>query len=144
MGTSRSPSRQHTKKRSSLSSSPALERPHRPKPESVSDAVRGRRFPSRLPSRHPAVAPTAGVPDADRELLQFNVRLAKNRQALLDTNRIECKAFREHARIENAAAAYARELGALLGASSTTTGLPVTASSSASAWFADGRNSRSR
>jgi predicted phosphodiesterase len=47
-------------------------------------------------------------------VLTFNVRLAKNRQALLDTNRIERKAFREHARIENAVAAYARELGALL------------------------------
>ena len=46
----------------------------------------------------------------DRDLLSFNVRLAKMRQALLDTNRIERKAFREHARIENAAAAYAREL----------------------------------
>jgi hypothetical protein len=33
------------------------------------------------------------------------VRLAKQRQGLLDTNRIERKAFREHARIENAAAA---------------------------------------
>jgi predicted phosphodiesterase len=51
---------------------------------------------------------------AERELLQFNVRLAKNRQALLDAQRIERKAFREHARIENAAAAYARELAALL------------------------------
>jgi predicted phosphodiesterase len=50
----------------------------------------------------------------DRDLLTFNVRLAKMRQALLDTNRIERKAFREHARIENAAAAYARELAALL------------------------------
>ena len=52
--------------------------------------------------------------ESDRELLQFNVRLAKNRQALLDANRLERKAFREHARIENAAAAYARELAALL------------------------------
>jgi hypothetical protein len=52
--------------------------------------------------------------DPDQELLSFNVRLAKHRQALLDTNRIERKAFREHARVENAAAAYARELAALL------------------------------
>ena len=50
----------------------------------------------------------------DRDLLSFNVRLAKMRQALLDTNRIERKTFRDHARIENAAAAYARELAALL------------------------------
>jgi hypothetical protein len=41
------------------------------------------------------------------------VRLAKVRQALLDSNRIERKAFRELARVENAAAAYARELAAL-------------------------------
>jgi hypothetical protein len=60
-------------------------------------------------SRHPAVDA-----EADRELLQFNVRLAKRQQALADTNRIERKAFREHARIENAAAAYCRELAALL------------------------------
>ena len=53
-------------------------------------------------------------PEPDQELLSFNVRLAKNRQALLDAQRIERKAFREHARIENAAAAYARELAALL------------------------------
>jgi predicted phosphodiesterase len=118
MGTSRSPGRQHGKKRpASVSSSldaatgpAALERPHRPKPDSAPGAVRGRRLPSRLP----VAAPGADVPEADRELLTFNVRLAKNRQALLDTNRIERKAFREHARIENAAAAYARELGALL------------------------------
>ncbi|MFN6338723.1 MAG: hypothetical protein ACK41W_08370 [Cyanobacteriota bacterium] len=50
----------------------------------------------------------------DQELVVHNVRLAKVRQALLDTNRIERKAFREHARVENAAAAYARELAALL------------------------------
>jgi hypothetical protein len=52
--------------------------------------------------------------DPDQELLSVNVRLAKHRQALLDANRIERKAFREHARVENAAAAYARELAALL------------------------------
>ena len=77
---------------------------------------------SRLP-RPASGEPHASVPDADRELLQFNVRLAKNRQALLDTNRIERKAFREHARIENATAAYARELGALLDERPFTTGL---------------------
>jgi predicted phosphodiesterase len=49
-----------------------------------------------------------------KELLAFNVRLAKRRQALLDEQRIERKAFREHARVENAVSAYARELGALL------------------------------
>jgi len=79
---------------------------------------------SRLP-RPASSQPHTGVPDADRELLQFNVRLAKNRQALLDTNRIERKAFREHARIENAAAAYARELGALLDERPFTAGLTL-------------------
>ena len=54
------------------------------------------------------------VQDPDRELLQFNVRLAKARQAQADTNRIERKAFREHARVENAVTAYARELCARL------------------------------
>ena len=39
------------------------------------------------------------VQDPDRELLQFNVRLAKARQAQADTNRIERKAFGEHARV---------------------------------------------
>ena len=52
--------------------------------------------------------------DPDRELLHFNVRLAKCRQALADTNRIERKAFREHARVENAVSAYTRELCSLL------------------------------
>jgi predicted phosphodiesterase len=52
--------------------------------------------------------------DQDRELLQFNVRLAKARQAQADTNRIERKAFREYARIENAVTAYTRELCARL------------------------------
>ena len=68
------------------------------------------------PARHlPGRGPTpARVNDQDRELLQFNVRLAKARQAQADTNRIERKAFREHARIENAVAAYTRELCSLL------------------------------
>ena len=64
-----------------------------------------------LPSHAPAATASS---HADHELLSFNVRLAKHRQALLDTSRIERKAFREHARVENAAAAYARELAALL------------------------------
>ena len=73
-------------------------------------------------SRHPAVDA-----EADRELLQFNVRLAKRQQALADTNRIERKAFREHARIENAAAAYCRELAALLDQSQFSRGLTLSA-----------------
>ncbi|MCS5700789.1 hypothetical protein NZK32_17240 [Cyanobium sp. FGCU-52] len=69
---------------------------------------------SRLPARSNPPRQRSVRQDPDRELLQFNVRLAKNRQALLDAQRIERKAFREHARIENAVTAYARELGALL------------------------------
>ena len=60
--------------------------------------------------RHPPARPL----EVDRELLQFNVRLAKARQAVVDTNRIERKAFREHARIENAVTAYTREIAARL------------------------------
>ena len=63
--------------------------------------------------RHPGGKPYPSV-EHDRELLQFNVRLAKCRQALADTNRIERKAFREHARVENAVSAYTRELCSLL------------------------------
>jgi len=54
-----------------------------------------------LRRRHPGGIPHP-IEEHDRELLQFNVRLAKCRQALADTNRIERKAFREHARVENA------------------------------------------
>jgi predicted phosphodiesterase len=66
-----------------------------------------------LRRRHPGGKPHP-IEEHDRELLQFNVRLAKCRQALADTNRIERKAFREHARVENAVAAYSRELCSLL------------------------------
>ena len=66
-----------------------------------------------LRRRHPGGTPHP-IEEHDRELLQFNVRLAKCRQALADTNRIERKAFREHARVENAVAAYSRELCSLL------------------------------
>lgn len=47
---------------------------------------------------------------ADLEIQVENVRLAKQRQHAQDINRIERKAFRQHARIENAVEAYAREL----------------------------------
>ncbi len=96
MGTPRRSGRHRGPSRPSPTTPAALRRPHRP-------------------SRLPSAVLAAGVSDAaDRELLAFNVRLAKQRQGLLDTSRIERKAFREHARIENAVAAYARELGALL------------------------------
>jgi len=45
-------------------------------------------------------------PALDFETLEANVRLAKQNQALSDKNRIEAKAFREHARIENAVESY--------------------------------------
>ena len=47
---------------------------------------------------------------ADQELLCTNVRLAKQKQAQCDRNRIETKAFRQHARIENALEAYGQAL----------------------------------
>jgi len=45
-------------------------------------------------------------PAMDFETVEANVRLAKQNQSLADKNRIEAKAFREHARIENAVEAY--------------------------------------
>lgn len=50
----------------------------------------------------------------DSEVIAENVRLAKQRQKFQDTNRIERKAFRESARIENAAAEIGKEIRALL------------------------------
>lgn len=47
---------------------------------------------------------------ADKEVLATNVRLAKQKQQHMDTNRIERKSFREHARVENAYAEYTKEL----------------------------------
>ena len=47
---------------------------------------------------------------ADLEIQTENVRLAKQKQAAQDMNRIERKSFRQHARIENAGEAYAKEL----------------------------------
>ena len=44
--------------------------------------------------------------EEDCELLAENVRLAKQKQKQQDTNRIERKAFREHARVENAVEEY--------------------------------------
>ena len=46
----------------------------------------------------------------DEEILVENVKLAKSRQKLQDTNRIERKTFREYARIENAVSEYGKEL----------------------------------
>ena len=45
-------------------------------------------------------------PQVDHETVEANVQLAKANQRLSDQNRIAGKAFREHARIENAVTAY--------------------------------------
>ena len=48
--------------------------------------------------------------EPDKELLAENVRLAKDKQRLQDVQRIERKAFREDARIENAISQFGKEL----------------------------------
>lgn len=51
------------------------------------------------------------IPDeADFEVVAENVRYRKRTQKYMDTNRIERKAFREYARIENAYSEYTQEL----------------------------------
>lgn len=52
--------------------------------------------------------------EADEELLVMNVKLAKERQKHMDTNRIERKAFREYARVDNALLEASSELKSLL------------------------------
>jgi predicted phosphodiesterase len=47
---------------------------------------------------------------ADKELVHASVKLAKQKQKAQDINRIERKAFREHARLENAVAEYNKAL----------------------------------
>ena len=46
----------------------------------------------------------------DQEVVVENVRLGKQKQRQQDMNRIQNKAFREHARIENAVSAYVEKL----------------------------------
>lgn len=53
---------------------------------------------------------TIEIKDVDRELIEQNVRFKKQTQKYQDTNRIERKAFRENARIENAIEEYTSEL----------------------------------
>ena len=48
--------------------------------------------------------------EADKEIIEESVRLAKQRQRLQDTNRIERKSFREYARVENSVGAYAEAI----------------------------------
>jgi predicted MPP superfamily phosphohydrolase len=54
------------------------------------------------------------ISEADLEIVTENVRLAKQKQRGQDLNRISNKAFREHARIENAVEGYAESLVELL------------------------------
>jgi len=51
--------------------------------------------------------------DTDHDILIENVRLSKQKQKAQDKNRIQNKAFREHARIENAVEEYSKELVSL-------------------------------
>lgn len=51
--------------------------------------------------------------EPDKELLAENVRLAKDKQRLQDVQRIERKAFREQARVENAVSEFGKELANL-------------------------------
>ena len=48
--------------------------------------------------------------DADHDIIRENVRLSKQKQRAQDKNRIFNKAFREHARVENAVEEYSKEL----------------------------------
>ena len=52
-------------------------------------------------------------PIEDIGLIKENVKLAKQKQNCQDLNRIERKAFREYARIENAVGKYTKELGGI-------------------------------
>lgn len=51
---------------------------------------------------------------ADKEIVEYNVKLSKQKQKAQDLNRISNKAFREHARVENALTTYNEELIKLL------------------------------
>ena len=53
-------------------------------------------------------------PNADIEILRENIRLAKQKQHFEDSNRIERKAFRDYARVENSTSEYSQELVKLL------------------------------
>ncbi len=57
---------------------------------------------------------TSSPVEGDLEMIAENVRSRKQTQKFMDTNRIERKAFREHARIENAYSEYTKELISVL------------------------------
>jgi hypothetical protein len=48
--------------------------------------------------------------ETDKSLVEQNVRYQKQKQHMMDINRIERKSFREYARVENAVSEYAKEL----------------------------------
>lgn len=47
---------------------------------------------------------------SDNEIIEENVKIAKQKQRYQDANRIERKSFREYARVENAVSEYVKEL----------------------------------
>ena len=51
---------------------------------------------------------------ADKDIIHYNIKLAKQKQRFQDLNRISNKAFREDARLENALVEYNKELIKLL------------------------------
>ena len=51
---------------------------------------------------------------ADKEIVEYNIKLARNNQKQADLNRIKNKSFREHSRIENALVSYNDEIIKLL------------------------------
>ena len=54
------------------------------------------------------------VAEDNDDLVKYGVKLAKRAQKLQDTNRIERKSFREHARIDNAVSEFSKEIRNLL------------------------------
>lgn len=61
---------------------------------------------------HELLAEEMGVKDV--ELVEKNVELARQRQKFMDSNRIERKAFREHARLDNALTTCGERIIAIL------------------------------
>lgn len=61
---------------------------------------------------------------ADKDIVKYNIKLAKQKQKFADLNRIERKAFRENARIENSLLEYNEALIKLLKKESLKTKLP--------------------
>ena len=50
------------------------------------------------------------IPEVDKEIIEANDRLGKQKQLFQDSNRIERKSFREYARVENAVSEYTKAL----------------------------------